>query len=139
MDLEGKHSAPTSSELKRSQNSRFLEGKEDVKLTIPEGKESSPRELLRPQGDEKVEPNDSISVIPNEPDSPREPDPIVQMPDQGAGAGQQQGNNQNPGDLSEILGAHEAAEGAAARAEARVRAGISLWQYMMGHNTTEPT
>ena len=93
---------------------------------IPEGKESSPRELLRPQGDEKVDPNDSISVIPNEPDSPREPDPIVQVPDQGVGDGQQQGNNQTPGDLSEILGAHEAAEGAAARAEARVRAGISL-------------
>lgn len=112
---ESKHGAPTSSEMK-----------DDGKLRIPEEKASSPRELLRPQGDEKVDPNDSISVIPNEPDSPRQPEPIVEAPDRGAGAGPQQNNNQNPGDLSEILGNHEAAEGAADRADARVRAGINL-------------
>ena len=97
--------------------------------SIPEEKASSPRNLLRPQGDEKVEPNDSFSVIPNEPDSPRQPDPIVQEPAQGANndpQGQQAGNNQHPGDLSEILGNHEAAQGAADRARDRVRAGMSL-------------
>ena len=122
--LENKHDAPTSSERKRSENFRFVEGKDDGKLNIPEEKASSPRELLRPQGDEKVDPNDSASVMPNAPESPRQPEPIVE--DQGAGAGQQQNNNQNPGDLSEILGNHEAAEGAAARADARIRAGIGL-------------
>lgn len=103
---------------------------DDAKLTIPEGKESNPRDFLR---DERVEPNDSVSVIPNEPDSPRQPDPIVQAPNQGAGP--QQGNNQHPGDLSEILNNHEAE----ARARNRVRAGISLWQYAMGHSSAEPT
>lgn len=137
--LENKHNAPTSSESKRSENARFLEGKDDGKLSIPEEKASSPRELLRSQGDEKVDPNDSASVMPNAPESPRQPDPIVEAPDQGAGAGRQQGNNQNPGDLSEILGNHEAAESAAARADARVRAGINLWQYVMGHSAAEPT
>lgn len=98
------------------------------KLSIPEEKASSPRNLLRPQVDEKVEPSDSISVIPNQPDSPRQPDPIVQEPAQGAGNDPQvqQVNNQRPGDLSEILGNHEAAQGAADRARDRVRAGMSL-------------
>ena len=125
--------------MKKSENSRFLEVKDDGKLNIPEEKASSPRDLLRPQGGERVAPEDSASVIPNAPDSPRQPDPIVEAPDQGAGAGQQQNNNQNPGDLSEILVNHAAAEGAEARAAARVAAGGDLWQYMMGYRTAEPT
>lgn len=125
--------------MKKSENSRFLEVKDDGKLNIPEEKASSPRDLLRPQGEERVAPEDSASVIPNAPDSPRQPDPIVEAPDQGAGAGQQQNNNQNPGDLSEILVNHAAAEGAEARAAARVAAGVDLWQYMMGYRTAEPT
>ena len=137
--VEAKHEASTSSEMKKSEDARFLESKDDGKLNIPEEKASSPRELLRAQGGERVAPEDSASVMPNAPDSPRQPDPIVEAPDQGAGAGRQQGNNQNPGDLSEILGNHEAAEGAAARADARVRAGINLWQYVMGHSAAEPT
>ena len=132
--VEAKHEASTSSEMKKSEDARFLESKDDGKLNIPEEKASSPRELLRAQGGERVAPEDSASVMPNAPDSPRQPDPIVE----GVGAGQQQGNNQNPGDLSEILGNHEAAEDAAARADARVRAGINLWQYMMGYSAAEP-
>lgn len=127
---EGKHNAP-------NVKSEIPSG--DAKLSIPEDEEFSPRELLQSQRDEKVEPNDSISVIPNGPDSPRQPDPIVQAPNQEAGAGLQQGNNGHPGDLSEILNNHEAVQEAEARARDRIRAGISLWQYAMGHGSVEPT